>query len=147
MLNKSWTITALVEVPEKAEGIIVTQGGLEGGYGLYLRGGKPTFVYNFLSLERPTIAAKEPVPAGKAKIVVDFAYDGKKGEFGKGGTVTISVNDKAVAEGKLRRTIPVSVSITEGLDIGEDTGSAVDFTYKLPFKFTGKIDKVTVELK
>ena len=127
--------------------MIVTQGGLEGGYGLYLREGKPTFVYNLLTLERPTIAAREPVHAGKAKVVVDFAYDGRDGERGKGGTITIKVNGKAVAEGKLQRTIPLTVSVGEGLDIGEDVGSAVDFTYKLPFKFTGKIDKVTVELK
>ena len=28
-----------------------------------------------------------------------------------------------------------------------DVGSPVDFTYKLPFTFTGGIDKVTVALK
>ena len=32
-------------------------------------------------------------------------------------------------------------------DIGTDLGSAVDFTYKLPFSFTGKIEKVTFDLK
>jgi arylsulfatase len=147
VLNKSWTITALVDVPERAEGMIVTQGGLEGGYGLYLREGRPTFVYNYFSIERPTFAANEPLSAGKAKVVVDFAYDGKKGEVGKGGTVTLSVNGKPVAGGKLERTAPYSLSIGEGLDVGMDVGSAVDFTYKLPFKFTGKIEKVTVELK
>ena len=77
MLNKSWTITADIDVPdERRNGMIVTEGGLQGGYGLYLREGKPTFVYNFLDLERPTIAAKEPLPKGKTKLVVDFAYDG-----------------------------------------------------------------------
>src|SRR5262249_43938621 len=51
VLNKSWTLIADVEVPEAGvEGMIVTQGGLEGGYGLYIRDGKPTFVYNFLSV-------------------------------------------------------------------------------------------------
>lgn len=127
--------------------MIVTQGGLEGGYGLYLREGKPTFVYNYLSLERPTFAAKEALAAGRARTVGDFAYAGKKGEFGKGGTVTLTVNGKPVAEGKLERTATNSLRIGEGLDIGMDNGSAVDFSYKLPFKFTGKIEKVTVELK
>jgi hypothetical protein len=37
--------------------------------------------------------------------------------------------------------------IGEGLDIGTDLGSAVGFTYKLPFTFTGKIEKVTFDLK
>jgi arylsulfatase len=147
VLNKSWTITAEVEVPDKAEGMIVTQGGLTGGYGLYLREGKPTFVYNYLALERHTIAGKDALPTGKVKLVVDFAYDGRQGERGKGGAVTLSANGARVAEGKLPKTIPIQFSLGEGLDIGTDVGSAVDFTYKLPFTFTGKIEKVTYALK
>jgi arylsulfatase A-like enzyme len=146
MINKSWTITADIEVPDgQAEGMIVTQGGLEGGYGLYLRDGKPTFVYNYLSIDRPTFAAKDPLPKGKAKLVIDFVYDG--GGPGKGGMITMSANAKRIVEGRLERTIPIQLSLGEGLDIGMDVGSAVDFTYKLPFAFTGKIKKVTVELK
>ena len=110
MLNKSWTITADIEVPEaSANGMIVTHGGLEGGYGLYLRDGKPTFVYNYLSLERPTFAANEPLPKGKAKLVVDFAYDG--GGMGKGGSITMTANGKKIAEGRLERTVPVQFSL------------------------------------
>lgn len=146
MLNKSWKITAEVELPDdRAQGMIVTQGGSEGGYGLYLRDGKPVFVYNFLGVERPTFAADKPLPKGKATIVVDFAYDG--GGMGKGGTVTLSANGAKVAGGRLERTVPIQFSIGEGLDVGMDNGSAVDFTYQLPFKFTGKIEKVTVELR
>jgi arylsulfatase len=33
------------------------------------------------------------------------------------------------------------------MDIGMDVGSPVDFTYKLPFTFPGKIDKVAIDLK
>jgi arylsulfatase len=147
VLNKSWTITADLEGADKADGMIVTHGGMVGGYGLYLKAGKPTFVYNYLDLERYTVAGADALPEGKVKLVVDFAYDGKAEERGKGGTVTISANGRKVAEGKLPRTIPLQISLGEGMDIGEDVGSPVDFTYKLPFKFTGKIEKVTVELK
>jgi hypothetical protein len=145
MINKSWTITADIETDDKASGMIVTHGGLEGGYGLYLNEGKPTFVYNFLGTERFTFAAKEPLPKGKTKLAVDFKYDG--GGMGKGGAIVVSANGKTVAEGRLEKTIPVQFSLGEGLDIGQDVGSAVDFTYKLPFKFDGKIEKVTVDLK
>jgi arylsulfatase len=147
VLNKSWTITADVEDADKADGMIVTHGGMVGGYGLYLKEGKPTFVYNYLDLDRYTITGTEALPAGKVKLVVDFAYDGKPDERGKGGTVTISANGKKVAEGKLPKTIPLQISLGEGLDVGMDVGSPVDFTYKLPFRFTGRIEKVTVELK
>jgi Arylsulfatase A and related enzymes len=65
---------------------------------------------------------------------------------GKGGTVTMTANGNKIAEGRLERTVPVQFSLGEGLDIGMDTGSAVDFTYKLPFKFTGTIEKVEIDL-
>jgi hypothetical protein len=146
MCNMSRTITAEITVPDgHVSGMIVTHGGLEGGYGLYLQGGKPTFVYNFLSLERPTFTAKDPLPKGKTTLGVRFDYDG--GGLGKGGTITMTVNGKKVAEGRLERTIPVAISLGEGLDIGMDVGSPVDFTYQLPFAFTGTIEKVEIELR
>lgn len=52
-----------------------------------------------------------------------------------------------VPEGRLERTAPIQFSICEGLDIAMDCGSAVDFTYQLPFAFTGKIEKVEVALR
>ncbi len=128
----------------KAEGMIITHGGLEGGYGLYLREGRPVFVYNVLGVERPTFAADKPLPPGPCKLVVDFAYDG--GGMGKGAKVTLTADGAKVAEGRLERTVPIQFSIGEGLDIGMDTGSAVDFTYQLPFKFTGKVEQVTVDV-
>lgn len=146
MINKSWTITADIELTDdKTSGMIVTHGGLEGGYGLYLSDGVPTFVYNFLGTQRMTTAAMEALPKGKVKLGVDFKYDG--GGIGKGCAITITADGKAIAEGKLEKTIPAQFSLGEGLDIGEDVGSAVDFTYKLPFKFTGKIEKVVIDLK
>jgi arylsulfatase A-like enzyme len=147
ILNKSWTLTADIEVSEgDVEGMIVTHGGLEGGYGLYVREGRPTFVYNYLSVERYNIASTAPLPKGKVQLKVDFAYSGKTGELGKGATVIMTVNGTKVGQGELPKTIPVQISIGEGLDIGEDIGSPVDFTYKPPFPFTGKIEKVTVDL-
>ncbi len=144
MLNKSWKITAQVEVPANAEGMIITQGGSEGGYGLYFNDGKPAFVYNFLGQERPVFSAEKALPPGKAHIEVRFDYDG--GGMGKGGKVTLTVDGTTVASGRLERTIPIQFSIGEGLDIGLDTGSAVDWNYTLPFRFTGTIDHVDVEI-
>ncbi len=145
MLNKSWTITAAIEVPDDtAEGMIITHGGSEGGYGLYLKAGRPTFVYNYLGVERPSFSGDTPLGKGKATVGVRFDYDG--GGMGKGGTVTLTVDGATVASGRLERTVPIQFSITEGLDVGMDNGSAVDWTYRLPFHFTGRIEEVTVEV-
>src|SRR5262249_54035820 len=77
ILNRSWTITADIEIPPNgADGMNVTEGGITGGYGLYLRGSKPTFVYNYLALDRTTIASDKPLPKGKVQLKVDLMYQG-----------------------------------------------------------------------
>ncbi len=130
-----------------AEGIIATHGGIVGGYSLYLRQGKPIFVYNYLALDRTTVAGTAPVPKGKVRLEVDFVYQGGPKELGTAAKVTMSVNGTKVAEGQVPKTIPATIGIGEGMDIGEEVGSAVDSTYKPPFKFTGTLDKVTFDLK
>jgi arylsulfatase len=146
--NRSHTITADVQVPKGgAKGVILAQAGRFGGWSLYLKNGKPTYTYNFLGLKRFTIAAKQPVPAGKATIRFEFAYDG--GGLGKGGTGTLFVNGKQVAKGRIERTQPLAFSGDEGADVGEDGETPVveDYGIQAPYKFTGKINKVTIDLK
>ena len=146
VLNKSFSITADIEIPDSgAEGMIYTHGGLTGGLGIYLRDGKANFVYNYLAIDRNTITS-EPLSKGKVRLSINFAYQGKPGERGKPALVVITANGKKVGEGKIPKTVPLQFSLGEGVDVGMDSGSAVDFTYKLPFAFTGKIEKVVVEL-
>jgi arylsulfatase len=78
---------------------------------------------------------------------MDLVYEGKPGERGKPATVTLHANGKKVGEGKLAKTVPLQFSLGEGIDVGTDNGSAVDFTYPLPFTFTGTIERVTVTLQ
>ena len=68
ILNRSYTITAEVDIPRRAarEGMLVTLGGRFGGYGLYLLKGKPVFIYNFLDLERFRWEGKDALSAGQA---------------------------------------------------------------------------------
>ena len=143
--NKSYRITADVEIPESgAEGVLMTQGGRFNGFGLYLLQGKPVFHYNLVGVDRTTIAGKDPLTSGKHTITVDFKYDG--GGLGKGGVATLMVDGKEVANDKLARTIPFRVSADETLDIGEDTGTPVSEDYQVPFRFTGTLNKVVVDL-
>jgi arylsulfatase A-like enzyme len=146
--NRSHTITAEVQIPRGgAKGVILAQAGRFGGWSLYLKDGKPTYTYNFLGLKRSTIAAKNPVSAGKATIRFEFAYDG--GGLAKGGTGTIFVNGKKVAQGRIDRTQPMVFSGDEGADVGQDGETPVTESYGIPapYRFTGKINKVTVDVK
>ena len=142
--NKSWSITAQVEVKADTTGMIITQGGLFGGWALYLEKGRPVFHYNFVDVAHYEVAAAAALAPGKHTIKMVFAYDG--GGIGKGGTATISVDDKPVATGRVERTIPIRVALDETQDVGEDVGTPVSLSYDVPFSFTGKLEKVTIDL-
>jgi len=143
--NKSWSVTADVEVKADTTGMIVTQGGLFGGWALYLEKGRPVFHYNFVDVAHYEVAGKAALAPGKHTVKMVFTYDG--GGIGKGGTATVNVDDKEVARGRVERTIPIRVALDETLDVGEDAGTPVNLSYDVPFKFTGKIEKVTIDLK
>jgi len=145
--NRSLTLTADVEIPARgANGVILAQGGRFGGWSLYFKDGKPVYTYNFLGLQRFTVASAQAVPAGKATIRLEFAYDG--GGLAKGGLATIYANDKKVAEGRIGRTQPGIFSADETADVGVDDATPVTEDYKAwDNAFTGKILKVTVDVK
>jgi arylsulfatase len=143
--NKSYQIKAEVVIPKSgAEGMLLTHGGRFAGYGLYLLKGKPVFTYNLAGVARYSVAGKEALKPGAHTILFDFKYDG--GGIGKGGNGTLLVDGKAVATGRIARTLAFRLSLDETLDCGEDTGTPVTETYKVPFKFTGKLNKVTINL-
>ncbi len=126
--------------------MILAQAGRFGGWSLYLKDGKPTYTYNFLGLQRYTVAATQALPAGKATIRFEFAYDG--GGLGKGGTGTIFVNGKKVAEGTDRpHAVLLSSRRTKAPTSARMRARRSPRTTRCRIKFTGKIRKVTIELK
>jgi arylsulfatase A-like enzyme len=153
ILDKDYTITAEVTIPKGgAEGMIVTLGGRFGGYGLYLLKGKPVFDYNLLDLEHFRWEGgpfghgllADALKPGNHTIIFDFKYDGPGP--GKGGIGVLTVDGKELARKTIPHTIPLLMSIDETFDIGMDTRTPVDDSYKLPFRFTGTIKKLTFKL-
>jgi arylsulfatase A-like enzyme len=147
ILAKSYTITAEIEVPAagSADGMIVTDGGRFGGYGLYLLKGKPVFTYNLLALEKFRWEGQEPLAPGKHTLEFDFRYDGPG--MAKGGSGVLKVDGKEVATKSIPHTIPAIMTIDETLDIGSDTRTPVDDAdYQVPFRFTGTLGKVSFKL-
>jgi arylsulfatase A-like enzyme len=153
ILDKDYTITADITVPTaRTEGMIVTFGGRFGGYGLYLLKGKPVFDYNLLDLKHYSWEGGvgghdwlgDGLRPGKHTIVFDFKYDGPGA--GKGGTGVMTVDGKELARKAVPHTIPFIMAIDETLDIGSDTRTGVNDDYKLPFHFTGTINKLTFKL-
>ena len=158
LLNTSYTITADIEVPQDGgDGMIVTDGGRFGGYGLYLLKGKPVFLWNLLDLTRVRWEGPDVLTAGKHTLEYDFKYDGlgfatlafnSISGLGRGGTGTFKVDGKVVSTQTLERTVPLTLPWDETFDIGSDTGTPVDDQdYQVPFAFTGKINKLTVAVE
>jgi arylsulfatase A-like enzyme len=106
--------------------------------------GRPVFVYNLVDLERFRWAGLSGLSAGKHTIVFDFKYDGPGP--GKSGTGVLTVDGKEVARKTIPHTIPLMMPFDESFDIGLDTRTPVDFTYDVPFAFTGTIDKLNYKL-
>lgn len=122
ILDKSYTITAEVDIPKGGgEGMIVTEGGRFGGYGLFLskgelgvRHGKVMFLYNLFDLKR-TIWEGPELSAGKHTIVFDFKLDGPG--MGKGGTGVLSVDGKEVDKKHMEHTTPIMFPEDEDFDV------------------------------
>jgi arylsulfatase len=145
MLNKSYTITAEIEVPDGgAEGMLVTDGGRFSGYGFYLLDGKPTFTWNLIQAEIVTWQGQEALAPGKHTL----AFDWKQSEpgLGKGGTGTLSVDGAVVDTKDMPHSLPVGIGWVETFNVGVDTGTPVVADYQVPFPFTGTLGKLTIKL-
>jgi hypothetical protein len=155
LLNTSYTITADINVPQGGgDGVIVGEGGRFFGWALYLLKGKPVYTYNLLDLKRTRLAGTEALTAGKHTLEYDFKYSGlgeatlaynSTSGVGKGGTGTLKVDGKVVSTQTLEATLPLVKPLDDTFNIGSGGASAVDDSdYKVPFKFTGTINKVTI---
>ena len=148
LLNRAYTVTAEIEVPAAgANGMLVTQGGRFGGYGFYLRQGRPVFTWNVLDIERVKWEATEALPPGRHTLTFAFTPDAAGPPIGRGGHGTLSVNGRVVAEQRMARTVPFYLQWDEPFDVGQDTGTPVDDRdYQVPFAFTGRLGEVTIDL-
>jgi len=146
LLNRSYTITADIDVPQGgAEGMLVTDGGRFAGYGFYLLKGVPVFTWDLVALERVKWQGQQALAPGKHSLVFDWKYDGPG--LGKGGTGTLTVDGKVVDSHPMPKSLPIAIAWDETFNVGIDTGTSVDDgDYRVPFAFTGNIDKLTVKL-
>jgi arylsulfatase A-like enzyme len=156
ILDASFNFKAEVDIPQGgAEGMIVTQGGRFGGYGFYVLKGKPVFLYNFLDFQRSRWEGPDTLSPGKHTLEFDFKYDGlgfgtlafnSVSGIGRGGTGVLKVDGMEVARQTLEHTIPLIMQWDENFDIGADTGTPVSNDYQVPFRFNGKLDKLTLKI-
>ena len=145
--NRSWTITAKGKFSPEEEGMLITQGGMGGGWALYLQDGRLVFDYNYGSYAWYRVVSEQQVPLSAASLEARFTYDGQAGkDFGAGGTLTLWADGQQIGKGRLDKTLRGVFSVAEGLDVAADYGSPVSDDYSLPFPFSGALQSISIDL-
>ena len=132
-----------------ADGVIITQGGRFGGWGLLIRDGKPEFDYAFSNQKQDKyrVASNEKLAPGKHTLKFDLQVRRprlrqERRRHALGGR-------QAGRAGQDRTHDPRPLlARRDAWTSGEDTGTPVveDYLAKMPFKFTGDLKKVVIEL-
>jgi arylsulfatase A-like enzyme len=147
--NKSHSVTAELIVPsdKAAEGTIISQGGIGGGWMLYAKNGILTYLYNLCGLRQFVVKAIETLPSGKHQVRMEFAYDG--GGLAKGGTATLFIDGKQVGSGRVDQTVAMVFSADETTDVGIKHGSPMTSDVPTGDKsaFNGTVIAVVIDLK
>lgn len=143
ILNRSFTVTADVEVPDNASGVVMALGSKFGGWSFFMKDGVPVALMAASQLDgdQSRVAADTPLPRGKATLAYQFVSDGG---INAGGEMRISLNGKEIGRGRIARTISKLPEMTDTLDIGFDADTPVTTEYKNEGQFNGTINRVDV---
>jgi hypothetical protein len=147
--NRPHSITADVVIPAGgAEGVLLAQGGVAGGYVFFVQDNKLHYLHNYMGLEEFTVTSSGDVPEGECRLRYEFEPTGQpdprngKGAPGRG---QLYINDELVGNSEFPTTVPITFGI-EGLSCGYDFGEAVTHKYETPFRFTGTIKQVVTDI-
>jgi arylsulfatase len=150
ILNRPHTITALVDIPANgAEGVLVSQGGVDGGFSLFVQDRRLRYTYNYVAQQFFKIVSDREVPSGRHALSFEFEPTGPAEPLqGRGtpGNVRLFIDGQPVGEGQLPVTIPLTLGLASGISVGSDAGAPVTDEYAPPFAFTGTIDRIVYDL-
>jgi arylsulfatase A-like enzyme len=149
VLNRPHSITATVEIPDGgAEGVLLSQGTAAGGYSLFLKDGRLHYVHNYLGRSLHRVTSPDPVPTGTHELRFEFEPTGQPDmPHGRGapGRLQLYIDGTLVADADTPVTTPFVLN-PGALTCGANPGSPVTPDYPSPYRFTGTLHKVTVDV-
>jgi len=147
--GRSYTIAAGIETDRDSEGVIFAHGGVSGGHSLFIRDGRLRYTYNWVGSHLQEVVADRDLEPGSHIIAADFTVSGKSEDPampGARGTLSLYVDSEPVASAEIVTQPGYFCVVGDGLCVGRDSASPVTPEYRSPFPFTGKIDKVVVDV-
>ena len=151
IINRPHSITADVEIPSGgAEGVLISQGGIDGGYTFFVKDGKLQYVYNYVARNFYHVESNVDVPEGRHQLRYEFevtaAPDILKG-IGAAGRGQLYIDGELVGQVDMPVTNPIMLGLASGVAVGADPGAPVTLEhYKGPFPFTGTLHSVTIDV-
>lgn len=150
LLNRTHSITADVDIPDSgAKGVLISFGGTDGGYALYVKDGRLQYIQNYVAREYLQVASTESISSGRHQLRFEFEATGQP-DIGRGkgapGRAQLYMDGKLIGAADFAVTTPLSLGLTGGITIGADPGAPVGPFYTAPFEFTGTIHSVTIDV-
>ncbi|HEY1653516.1 MAG TPA: hypothetical protein VGF86_00205, partial [Candidatus Tumulicola sp.] len=140
-LNRPHSYTADVDVPAGgAEGVLLSAGGVDGGFSFYVKDGKLQFDYNYLSIQAFHLESDVTVPEGKHQLRYEFEPTGKPDiANGKGtpGRAQLYIDGKLAGQSDFPVTVPLNFSLAGGFQTGSDPGSPSPIATRVHFRSPG----------
>jgi hypothetical protein len=149
VLNRPHGITADVVIPAAgAEGVLLCQGANNGGFSFYVKDQRLHYAHNYLSRAVYQVSTPDPLPEGSHRLRFEFEPTGEP-DFPNGrgapGRVQLYVDDQLVAQTDIPVTVPIAFN-PGGLSCGSNPGAPIVTGYRSPFRFTGTLHRVTVDV-
>lgn len=141
--NRRHKVTARLTVAsEGSEGVILAQGSYLGGWSLYLLDGRVRYAHNLAGRRVEHVGVDQRLAPGEHTVVLEVAP-----RPAGGADVTIEIDGALAATGEIRRLVFSRYSLTgAGLTCGYGLAPAVTDEYQAPFRFTGELAPVQVDL-
>lgn len=144
--RRSFSITADADFTSNTEGVLFAYGGNFNGLSLFVKDGNFYAALN----NHPDITqlkSSKPLPTGRVQLRFELKYQNVTALNDIAGSAAIYINDEKVGEQPIKKYQTDITAYDEGIDVGKDLNTPVSPEYKVPFAFTGKLEKIIIEYK
>ncbi len=141
--DRPHTITADIEVPPGgAEGVVLALGSFLGGWALYLVDGRLHYAHNLAGHTIDVVTSDTVLAPGPHTVAMRYGSDPDRPKVAE-----LVADGAVVGEGEITRFSPNRYSLTgAGLTCGYARAPAVCDDFVAPFRFTGTLGPVVVEV-